>query len=419
LSGLFFSIQKKFLCCPVYFFNLKRNFRYYNLGFLKGTIYMIFNMPVVVYEAHNCVDKHSKDIAKFGKKALIVTGKHSARQNGSLDDVTKALGLHNISYEIFNEIEENPSIETVMKARELFVSDNIDFVIGIGGGSPLDAAKAIALMLANPDKTEAFLDEKVEDVKCLPVIAIPTTCGTGSEVTGVSVLTRHSKRTKGSIAHKIYPSLALVDSKYLKAAPTSLIQYTAIDALAHLIESYINSNATKYSLMFVHEGLRTFAFVKDTLLKMLATDSAFRCSDNNAAVQSISDEDYQNLMNVSTFAGMAIAHTGTSIPHGLSYPVTYELKIPHGKACAYFLAGYLKEAPKNDRTDILNLAGFKTIEEFCDFLIKVCNLTPISREIVEISIEQLASNEAKLKNCPFKIDKAILNKIASYTFERL
>lgn len=371
---------------------------------------MNFYMPVTVYDEENCVINHANDMAQLGEKALIVTGKHSSKKNGALSDVTNVLGLHNVSYRIFDEIEENPSIETVMKARNIFASENIGFVIGIGGGSCIDAAKAIALMLANLDTAEDFLDKKTQKAACLDVVAVPTTCGTGSEVTGVSVLTRHSKRTKGSIAHKIYPTFALIDSKYLKSAQTSLIVNTSADALAHLIESYINTNACAYSKMFVHEGLRTWKASKNALLN-LVKETPDDCSDI------LSDDDYRNLMRASTFAGMAIAHTGTSIPHGLSYPVTYELNIPHGKACAYFLAGYLKEAPEDVQKILLNLAGFDSIGQFRDFLINICNLQVIPENIVNSSINMLVSNEAKLKNCPYKIDKSVLRKIADFTLE--
>ena len=361
---------------------------------------MYFNMPVLVYEDDNCIKKHSDKLAQLGNHALIVTGRRSAKANGSLEDVIETLNTNNTTYIVFDEIEENPSIETIMKAQHLYCNENIDFVIGIGGGSPLDAAKAIALMLANPDKTEAYLDEPDIEAKCLPVVAIPTTCGTGSEVTGISVLTRHSKRTKGSIAHKIYPKFALIDCKYLKSAPMSIIRNTAIDALAHLIESYINSTATDYSRMFSREGLRIWSLSKDSLL----LDSLKGSETKNLDI-------YKNLMSASTFAGMAIAHTGTGIPHALSYSLTYELGIPHGKACAYFLTGYLKEAPANLRAEVLELAGFADLNEFKTFLVNVCDLQPVSQTIISDAVKKLSENKAKLKSCPYQVDVEILERI--------
>ena len=156
---------------------------------------MKFYMPTKVYNELDCVTKHSAELAALGTKALIVTGRSSSKKNGSLDDVITALETHRISYAVFSEVEENPSVETVMKARDLGLSSGADFVIGIGGGSPLDAAKAIAVMLQNPDKDWQYLYESTS-AKALPIAAIPTTCGTGSEVTGVAVLTRHDLKTR-------------------------------------------------------------------------------------------------------------------------------------------------------------------------------------------------------------------------------
>ena len=222
---------------------------------------MKFYMPTKVYNELDCVTKHSAELAALGTKALIVTGRSSSKKNGSLDDVITALETHRISYAVFNEVEENPSVETVMKARDLGLSSGADFVIGIGGGSPLDAAKAIAVMLQNPDKDWQYLYESTS-AKALPIAAIPTTCGTGSEVTGVAVLTRHDLKTKVSMTHRIFPTLALVDGKYILKTPHRIIVNTAIDALSHLIESVINTLADEYSDMVAFAGLNAWRACK-------------------------------------------------------------------------------------------------------------------------------------------------------------
>lgn len=353
-------------------------------------------MPVKVYEENECVKNHARELSALGNKPLIISGKSSAKANGSLDDVISALESQGKTYAYFNEVEENPSIETIMKAKEIGLRENCDYTIGIGGGSPMDAAKAIALMMANPEKGADFLDEKLSGAKCLPVVAIPTTCGTGSEVTGVSVLTRHAKKSKGSIPHKIYPAIALLDRKYLMKAPKNVINNTAVDALAHMIESYLNSNATDFSKMFVKEGM---LYWRD-------------CQKVLSGEEKLTEETAQKLLLASNYAGMAIAHTATSLPHGLSYYLTYDLGIPHGKACAYFLAGYLKEAPEKDQEIILEMSGFSNIEEFDNYITKVCELTPIPQDLLEKAATGIGSNEAKLKNCPFPVDMEAIKRIA-------
>ncbi len=107
-------------------------------------------MPTKVYSEENCVVNHGKELQSLGTKAMIVTGRHSAQKTGALQDVLAALGQ--MPYVLFDRIEENPSIETVMEARALAVAEQADLFIGIGGGSPMDASKAIAMMAANPQE---------------------------------------------------------------------------------------------------------------------------------------------------------------------------------------------------------------------------------------------------------------------------
>lgn len=349
---------------------------------------MMLFMPTIVFSEENCVRNHSNEFALMGTKAMIVTGKHSSRANGSLEDVKGTLKSQNVSYVVFDDIEENPSVETVMKARDEGIKEGVDFVVGIGGGSPLDAAKAIALMIANPDKDENVLYEK-QALGYIPVACVPTTCGTGSEVTPYSILTLHKQRTKKSISHKIYPTVAFIDGKYLKTASKSCIVNTAVDALAHLIESYLNTNSNDLNRIYSREGLIMWGQLKDKLLQ-----------------DKITEADYTNLMHASMVAGMAITHTGTSLPHGLSYMVTYELGVPHGKAVGMFLGGYVKIYKDKKETDeVLNLLGFESADELKDYLSRILGDTDKAKELMEKNADSILSNEAKLKNYPFTITK--------------
>ena len=351
---------------------------------------MKYYIPTKVYQEIDAVKVHAEELAGYGSYALIVTGKYSARANGALADVEAALDAYGKKHVQYDGIEENPSVETVMKATEFGKRNGVDFVIAIGGGSPMDAAKAIAIMLANPEKDADYLYENVAHTKALPVVTIPTTCGTGSEVTGVAVLTVHAKRTKASLPHRVFPVLALADPKYLKTASKKVIGQTAIDALGHMIESYLNTTATDYSRMFVDQGLKVWARSKDALLGM----------------REMTDEDYSNFLLASTFAGMAIAQTGTTI--------TYELGVPHGIAIGYFLPGYIREADVADQEYLLSTIGFSSVDEFADFfqVVSDCGILPEEniRQVVDIVVE----NKAKLALCPYPLDKEVLLRIASW-----
>ena len=132
-------------------------------------------MSTKIFRGSNAVIENSSAFKALGSKALIVTGRNSAVKNGSLEDVKTALENEGIGYAIFNEIEENPSVETCFKAAREGQEAGCDFVIGIGGGSPMDAAKAAALIMKNPDMDEAKLYDKTLKVEALPVAEIPTT----------------------------------------------------------------------------------------------------------------------------------------------------------------------------------------------------------------------------------------------------
>ena len=148
-----------------------------------------FYMPARVISGKGAVRANSAVFGKLGRQCLIVTGGASAKKCGALDDCVFALEQANVRYEIFSGIEPNPQTCTCFKAGALARETGAQFIVGIGGGSPMDAAKAVAVYAANPDMEELAIYTRSIPAKALPVVLIGTTAGTGSEVTGVSVLT--------------------------------------------------------------------------------------------------------------------------------------------------------------------------------------------------------------------------------------
>lgn len=353
---------------------------------------MFFYMPTKVYSGRDCVLEHRKEWSALGKKALIVTGRSSAK-NGSLEDVTAALEAEGKSWVVFDRTEENPSIENIMEMRKVGLAEGVDFVVGIGGGSPMDAAKAAALMLYHRDKGAEFLYEKGED-EALPVVEVPTTCGTGSEVTPYAILTIHAKRTKSSLPHRIFPEFALLDGKYLMGAGRKILVNTAVDALGHFIESYINTNATEFSKMLCEYGMAVWSGNKSVLIGA-----------------DVTPEECDRLLLASAVAGMAISHTGTSLPHGLSYYLTYEKGVPHGRAVGYFLPGYLAEAGPLLRKKVLSLTGFPDLQYFVSFMHKLIGRMEAEDELIDQAVRGILSNETKLKNTPYPVTEEVLYRI--------
>lgn len=340
---------------------------------------MNFYIPTQIFTETDCVKHHAGLLADGGTKALLVTGRSSAVKTGAYADVAGALSEHGIDFCVFDRIEENPSVETVAAAAAFGISEHADFVIGIGGGSPLDAAKAIALLMANPDKGSEILYKKCE-LSALPVYAVPTTAGTGSEATPYAILTLHEAKTKRGIAHRIFPTAAFVDPKYLAFAPQHVLCNTAVDALGHIAESYFNTKTTHYSRMLCEYALGLW-------------------QDESLSPRSLA----------STMAGMAISHTGTSIPHGLSYFLTYEHGDAHGKAVGTFLVPYLRHVYVQDEVlHFLDLMGLSSLDELEALLLSMIGTSSVTKDEEARYISSMLSNQAKLANCPYAVDTAVL-----------
>lgn len=351
-------------------------------------------LPTKVYSEAGCVKRHAGELSALGSRAMIVTGRHSAVKTGALQDVKEALGQ--TPYVVFDEIEENPSIETVAKAAAIAKEQKVDFVIGIGGGSPMDASKAIALLAANPEETEDIFYEN-RKLPHLPVACVPTTCGTGSEVTPYAILTRHALRTKKSISHRIFPELALMDAGYLRTMSRTGLINTCVDALAHLMESWLNVASNELNRLYTREGLRLWGTFSGRLLEDM-----------------LQPKDYESMLHASMLAGMAISHTGTSLPHGLSYCITYEDGIPHGRAVGMFLGGFVEGyADQAEAEQVVKLLGFDSPSEFRAFLNRLLGTVPVSEELLQKTVRTLLNDAVKTKNYPGPVSEEILTAMAN------
>ena len=349
---------------------------------------MRFYVPTDIYVEKDCVKNHAQNLLAIGKRAFIMTGRTSAKKNGSLNDVTAVLDAGHVPYQVFDQVEENPSTDTVGNAAQQAREFGADYIIGIGGGSTIDAAKAAALLLANPNVLADNLHKAPEkQLNHVPVVAVPTTCGTGSETTPVAIITNHKIHLKKSIPHRIFPALALVDGKYLASAKKTLIINTAVDALAHMVESILNVYSNTFNRMYPEYGLKLWGEFKDSLLSDTPVDESL----------------YEKLMLTSTIAGMSIAHTSTSVPHGMSYDLTLHQNVPHGPAVGYFLAAYVEVCEKKVPEDvkrILALLGLKNTADFTKMLDKLIGKCKVSREMRDQFAAAMKVNRSKLGLVP-------------------
>ena len=265
-----------------------------------------YYIPVRLITGEDSLSKNGKLLKEYGSKCIIVTGRSSAKKCGALDDCTKVLTENGIEYAIFDKIEQNPTVCSCMEAGKAAYNFGAEFVIGIGGGSPLDAAKAVAVFAANPEMDEAKFYSKDWEFSPLPIVLIGTTSGTGSEVTKVSVLT-DSKGKKHSIhLDSLYAKLAFGDAKYTMSMPENVALSTGIDILAHCAESYFSHKADEISKSC---SIRGISLLYAPMMKLC----------NN---EPLDYSEYEKLYEASILGGLAIATTGTCFPHNVGYYFT-------------------------------------------------------------------------------------------------
>ena len=274
---------------------------------------MIQSSKVKLIYDKDVVLKNKELIRSLGERFLIVCGKSSARLSGALDDVLGV--IDGKDYVIYDSIRENPEVASVLEAGKL--TDESTCVIGIGGGSPLDAAKVIASLIYNPAETEEELYGQKWENRRLPLILIGTTAGTGSEVTKVSVLSKANGR-KSSIHNDLfYADYALCDPKYTQSMPEKTRISTAVDALTHCNESYFSNKANEESREYAFKGI-------ELLLKGIRS------------LEHMDEKAYDDLYQGSLYGGLAIDITGTVFAHNVGYYFTENHHLPHGFACALF-----------------------------------------------------------------------------------
>ncbi|MEN6348781.1 MAG: iron-containing alcohol dehydrogenase family protein [Syntrophomonas sp.] len=320
--------------------------------------------PTKVFFGRGVINDQAGLLSALGSKALIVIGKGgSATRNGALEDVSKALQKASISWEIFNEIEPNPGVETVRRGAAHAAGMKADFIIGIGGGSPMDAAKAIAVTNLSEITDEELFALQYGDV--LPIVLIPTTAGTGSEVTTASILTWHKEKTKKNIGSpKLIPQIAFLDSTYTENLPWQITADTAVDAYSHAIESFLSLKNTAISSLYSQEAMRILG--KELRLIAGKADLTF--------------ENRESLLYASYLAGVSISLTGTSIPHALGYSLTYFKGIPHGRANGIIMPAWMefnsRMSQDNRITMAMQLSSFGSPAEFRELMESLCGQAP-------------------------------------------
>jgi alcohol dehydrogenase len=293
--------------------------------------------------------------------------------------------------EVFDEVEQNPKHGTVNKAGEIVRRLKPELIIGLGGGSSLDAAKAIGLLATNPGAIEDYEGKGKYKTAPLPVLAIPTTCGTGSEVTWVSVVTHTGRMFKMSIkGTQLFPTVALVDPDLVVSLPAQLVASTGMDALTHAIEAYTVKAATLITDIFARKALKLiFQFLERAYMNIKGDKEA-----------------REKLMLGSMLAGIAFCNSDVGAVHCLAEALGSLYDTPHGIANSVFLP-YVMEfnlpAAKKRYAEIARLAEIEEDdeEEAASELIQMIKFLSASLNVPhfkELGVEESKFNEIARKS---------------------
>ena len=330
----------------------------------------LFKTPEYTLIGSKALEEAKPYLKKCGKKALIVTGKHVVLSD-MMAELKKALEEIGIAYFVFDGITGEPTNVMIDEGIAAYKENGCDFCIGIGGGSPLDSAKAIAAMITNEGKIADY-NGKVIEKPIPPVGAIPTTAGTGSEATQFTVITDVEKDIKMLLkGGYLVPKIAIVDPAYTYSAPKSITAATGMDALTHAIEAYTSRKALP-----VTDTLAVSAVKR--IMKYLP-----------AAYKDGSDEKARYEMSVASYeAGICINNSTVTLVHGMSRPIGALFHVAHGISNAMLLTKCLAFALDGAYEKFANLGrkiGAATAEDddktasgkFIEALNEICKICEI------------------------------------------
>jgi alcohol dehydrogenase class IV len=250
-----------------------------------------------------------------GSKVIIITDPGLVA-SGIVDQVEDLLNADNVPFVRFDKVEADPRFEIVNDVLELIKNEQIDCVLGIGGGSSLDMAKVSSVMATNSGRVEDYFGIDLVEEPGLKTILIPTTAGTGSEVTPIVILSDHQEKLKkGVVSSHLFPDCAILDPELTVGLPPQVTAATGMDALIHAIEAYTSINANSMTDMLAIQAI-------DLIYNNIRT--AFANGGNIEA--------RGKMLEGSMLAGMAFANAGVTAVHAFAYPIGAEFHIPHGIA---------------------------------------------------------------------------------------
>ena len=343
-----------------------------------------------------------------GTHAMILSGP-TLKKMGVVEKAAESLKAAGIAADIFTDIEANPSVMTVEKATESYLASGADFLVALGGGSPMDVAKAVGVVAKYGGSITEYEGAHKVPGKIIPLVALPTTAGTGSEVTAFSVITDHSRDYKLTVfSYELLPAYAILDADLITTAPASVAAACGIDAFIHAEEAYISTAASPFSDAMAEKAME---LIGENIRRFVANRTDVKAAEA--------------MMVGSLFAGIAFSFARLGNVHAMSHPVSAFFNVPHGVANAvllpvvaeynaladhgryYKIYNYISEIPAyEDEFEPMMLVD--AIRSLCKAIGIPANLTEainragktgsISRETIEEKIEAMAADAMKSGN---------------------
>ncbi|WHT48187.1 iron-containing alcohol dehydrogenase [Sporosarcina thermotolerans] len=364
-----------------------------------------------------------EDIRNLNPTKIIFVSDKGLKNAGVVEEVINELSIHNIPIEEFTNIVGEPDFEIVQEAIDFIQKHHGDLVIGLGGGSALDVAKAsAALVNKEPIIVEKILaGEAVPEAKGVTCILVPTTSGTGSEVTMNAIFGDHKNDVKRGIVSPYYlPDIAIIDPVLTVSCPPMVSAASGVDAFTHAIESYVSKKATPLTKMYAEAAMKRFS---KNISKVV-----FNGSDLDAR---------EEMSWVSFLAGVSLANAGVGAVHALAYPLGGKYNIAHGVANALLLPYVFNVTGKTCIDEMVQIADFLHLGDFRDEphqaqnavvdylygLLEALNLPKSLKElhVVEDDLRNLAIEASKvsrlLDNTPFKLNMESIHEIYQNAYD--
>ena len=355
----------------------------------------VYSQPVKIYFGAGKFEKLGEILDDLGlERCVIACGRHFAPTAKAMMEKDSRIAA------VFGEVEQNPQLAGVIETTRLARETKADAVIGVGGGSSIDTAKfAAAIALGDGEALEYYHGEKPFPAQRLTIIAVPTTAGTGSEVTQVSVMSHGAE--KRTINNPVFlPLAAIVDPKLTVSMPPRTTAISGIDAMAHALEGCWSKNHQPITDLLASESVRL-------ILENLET--AYHHGDDLDARAAMS---YAALLG-----GLSFAHPKTAGSHACSYPLSEDYHLPHGEACAFTLDSFVK-INADERLELLcrraGLSGTGELAERIRAFKKMAGLRATLQELGEVDLEKLCKDCAAhplMQNNPVKMDEAKLREM--------